>query len=279
MPELPEVESVLRSLRDSTPSLIGMTVRKVDVVRPSVVDGSDHQAVTALVGARFNTLQRHGKYLFLGLETPSGIQKWLALHLRMTGRLFLVKESTAQQRHTRLVFFLNDGWALRFDDPRAFGRVWPIPHPDEVIAGLGPDGLTVTQQTFVDRLARQRRQLKPLLLDQSFVAGLGNIYADESLFRARLHPLQAAATLGNEARERLFLAVHNVLKQAVACKGANIDGVFEAGCFPVAVYGRDGSGCPVCGTVIQKLRVGQRGTHICPSCQQLQLCDAMRGRK
>jgi formamidopyrimidine-DNA glycosylase len=195
----------------------------------------------------------------------------MVVHLRMTGRLFLVTGPVARTQHTRLVMHLRDGVTLRFDDSRAFGRVWLVADPTEVIAGLGPDALTIDETLFLQRLNHHRRLLKPLLLDQSFVSGLGNIYTDESLFRARIHPLQPTSGLTAPQQKLLYRAIHEVMHEAVACKGANIDGVFEAGCFPVAVYGRDGLPCPVCGTSIVKVRVGQRGTHLCPQCQPLNM--------
>jgi formamidopyrimidine-DNA glycosylase len=187
----------------------------------------------------------------------------------MTGRLFLVPHSSALERHTRLVLMLEKGLALRFDDPRKFGRVWLVDDPAIVIGGLGPDALLLDCADFAARLAQHRRQLKPLLLDQSCVAGIGNIYADESLFRAGLHPLAIASRLTPGEVCRLHAAVTSVLAEAVAAKGANIDGVFKAGSFVVSVYGREGAPCRVCGTAVSKIRVGQRGTHFCAQCQIL----------
>lgn len=251
---------------------MGTTIAGVTLLRPTVVGGDQTTELfrDVVVGRTFREIFRHGKYLFFRLHHLRDTKPcWMALHLRMTGRLFLVPAAAERAAHTRCIFHLDTGHALRFDDPRAFGRIWLVSHPSEVTAGLGPDALTVPEKLFLERLAGHRRQLKPLLLDQSFVAGLGNIYVDESLFRAGLHPLQPAAHLRSPEQRRLYQSVHTVLREAVSCKGANIDGVFEAGCFPVAVYGRHGLPCQVCGSTIQKLRVGQRGTHLCPSCQPL----------
>lgn len=272
MPELPEVESVRRLLADGRPSLVATSINNVEVLRANVIGGNQtvEQFRHEVEGAVFHEIFRHGKYLFFRLgHTRDTKTRWMAVHLRMTGRLFLIPGVAAKAQHTRCVFYLSDGLALRFDDPRAFGRVWLLSDPSEVTAGLGPDALTITQDLFLQRLAGHRRQLKPLLLDQSFMAGLGNIYADESLFRAGLHPVRLVATLTGPESERLYYAIHEVMLAAVACKGANIDGVFEAGCFPVAVYGRTDLPCNVCGATIEKLRVAQRGTHVCPRCQPL----------
>jgi formamidopyrimidine-DNA glycosylase len=162
---------------------------------------------------------------------------------------------------------LDLGLALRFDDPRKFGRVWVVDDPALVIGDLGPDALTVECAEFAARLAGHRRQLKPLLLDQSFVAGIGNIYADEALFRAGLHPLANSAELAATDITRLHAAVISVMEEAVAAQGANIDGVFKAGSYIVRVYGRKGAPCRLCGSAISKIRVGQRGTCFCPHCQ------------
>jgi formamidopyrimidine-DNA glycosylase len=187
----------------------------------------------------------------------------------MTGRLFLVPECDVIDRHTRLALILDHGCALRFDDPRKFGRVWLVDDPETVTRDMGPDALTVGVNEFTARLVGYRRQLKPLLLDQSFVSGIGNIYADESLFRAGLHPLMNSADFLPEETRRLHAAITSVLGEAVAAGGANIDGVFKAGSFVVHVYGREGAPCRICGTAISKIRVGQRGTHFCAHCQTI----------
>lgn len=270
MPELPEVESVLQCLTTSTPSLIGRKVHSVRILRHSVVDGDESPIIEVLTGTVCCDILRHGKYLFFRFQNAHSAKlSWLALHLRMTGRLFLVPEQLSEDRHTRFVLLLDQGLALRFDDPRAFGRVWLVDDPREVTGKLGPDALLIQRESFLSRLSGVRRQIKPLLLDQSFVAGIGNIYADETLFRARLHPLKLSSDLKTEEANRLYDALHSVITQAVRAKGANIDGVFEAGSFPVAVYGRGGKPCITCGALVVKERLGQRGTHFCPVCQLL----------
>lgn len=268
MPELPEVESVVRTLRDGTPTLVGLRIASVAIVWNGVVsDRSGAVGDGTLDGYAFTAIARHGKYLLFQLECPRKQSRVFIVHLRMTGRLFLVPQSEAIDRHTRLALLLEGGLALRFDDPRKFGRVWLLEDPTSVIGGLGPDALTVSYSDFAARVAGHRRQLKPLLLDQSCVAGIGNIYADESLFRAGLHPLASAAELTAAELRRLHTAVSAVLAEAVEAQGANIDGVFKAGRFVVSVYGREGAPCRICGTQISKIRVGQRGTHFCRHCQ------------
>lgn len=273
MPELPEVEYIARNLRDSLPSLLGRLIQKVHLVWNGVYStGSDSDSLLKLEGYRFTSVNRHGKYLVLGMKPPNdqaNVERFLVIHLRMTGRLFLVPLDQAFDLHTRLTLFLDNNVALRFDDPRKFGRVWLVDDVAGFFAGLGPDALAIGFEEFASRLAAFRRQLKPLLLDQSFLAGIGNIYADESLFRARLHPLAISSDLTPIEVRRLFDSIKSVLDEAVAANGANIDGVFKAGDFIVSVYGRNGHQCHVCGTRIIKIRVGQRGTHLCSHCQKL----------
>ncbi|MBL0226715.1 MAG: DNA-formamidopyrimidine glycosylase [Geobacteraceae bacterium] len=270
MPELPEVESVVRTLRNGTPSLIGARIRSVDPVWPGVcAHRPDDLCLEQLVGCRFDSIARRGKYLIFSLSCADSRAHFLVIHLRMTGRLFLVPDRDALQRHTRLVLYLAGGHALRFDDPRKFGRVWLTDDPGTLTGRMGPDALTVSPDEFAGRLAGYRRQVKPLLLDQSFVAGLGNIYADESLYRAGIHPRANSADLLPEDVRRLHAAVTSVLGEAVAAGGANIDGVFKAGSFVINVYGREGAPCRICGTPVSKIRLGQRGTHFCGQCQPL----------
>jgi formamidopyrimidine-DNA glycosylase len=270
MPELPEVEGVVRTLRDGKRSLIGLRIRRVEAVWPGVFTQLPHDTdLSQLEGCSFTAIGRLGKYLIFSLDSPGKQTRFLVIHLRMTGRLFLVPVSAAIERYTRLVLYLDHGQALRLDDPRKFGRAWLTDDPETVTGGMGPDALTVAADEFVARLARFRRRLKPLLLDQSFVAGIGNIYADESLHRAGLHPLALSAELSPDEAYRLHAAIRSVLDEAVAAGGANIDGVFKAGSFVCHVYGREGRPCRSCGAPILKIRVGQRGTHFCGNCQAL----------
>lgn len=270
MPELPEVESLARALRAGKPSLIGLRIRSVVPVWPGVFSQySGDDARAQLEGCCFASIGRLGKYLIFSLDCPGKQPLFLVVHLRMAGRLFLVPDSAAIERHTRLALLLDHGLALRFDDPRKFGRVWLVENPETITGGMGPDALTVDPDAFTARLTGYRRQLKPLLLDQSFVAGIGNIYADESLYRAGLHPLTNSSDLLPDDTRRLHAAIRSVLGEAVDAGGANIDGVFKAGGFVVNVYGREGNPCRICGTPISKIRVGQRGTHFCGHCQAL----------
>jgi len=269
MPELPEVESVARQCRDAIPPLLGHAIGSLELIWPGVVDGVEQERFLQIVSGRIiRSVSRHGKYLFFGLADGNDLL-FMALHLRMTG---IVRTGDAQMQpgpHTRMRIGMDSGATLFFDDPRKFGRVWLVNDPTEVINSLGPDALEICAGEFASRIRQKGRQLKPLLLDQSFVAGIGNIYADESLFQAGLHPLCNTRILDDAGIGRLYQAVVSVLQEAVHAGGANIDGVFKAGEYAVRVYGREGRPCVNCGRPIEKIRVGQRGTHFCPFCQPM----------
>lgn len=272
MPELPEVESVLRYLCDGSPSLPGSTISSARLLWPGLLVGNTTDLfISQLAGMTFSTISRHGKYLLFKLHKsgPDCKEFFLIVHLRMTGRLFLVSQAEAIVCHTRMVLLLDRGLALRFDDSRKFGKVWLVADPAEVISGLGPDALDVSYEVFKSRICNYKRQIKPLLLDQSFLAGIGNIYADESLFRAGIHPLSSSCSLLGQDLVRLHSAIRSVLAEAVALDGANIDGTFKEGGFIVSVYGRADKPCLRCGSAIVKIRVGQRGTHFCSICQPI----------
>jgi formamidopyrimidine-DNA glycosylase len=189
----------------------------------------------------------------------------------MSGDLLVEPQSAALAPHHRLALDLDDGRRLAFNDARKFGRAWLVSDPGEVINGLGPEPLdpAFTAEQLYRGLQAHRRQLKPLLLDQSFIAGLGNIYTDEALHLARLHPLAIASRLDDGQAGRLWSSIRQALEEGIRRQGASIDWVYRGGDFQnyFRVYQRSGEPCPNCGTPIQRIVVGQRGTHFCPSCQ------------
>jgi formamidopyrimidine-DNA glycosylase len=270
MPELPEVETIARNLRlgtDSSPALIGESITSGIVLWgrtlafPSVSEFSHN-----ITGQRIEAITRRGKYLVLHL-----VDTTLLFHLRMSGDL-LVEPAEAQfAPHHRLALNFMSGWRLAFSDPRKFGRAWLTPDPDMVLGQLGPEPLDqqLTANVFFGLLQQRRRQVKPLLLDQKFLAGIGNIYADEALFLARLHPLTLSDTLSLEQAAALLSGIHQVLQEGIQRNGASIDWVYRGGEFQnyFRVYQRTGEACFRCGTPIERIVVGQRGTHFCPSCQ------------
>jgi formamidopyrimidine-DNA glycosylase len=203
----------------------------------------------------------------------------LAVHLRMTGELSIVSAATPQSRHHHLTLVLDDGRELRYQDVRKFGRIWLLDLKGlaELDRSLGPEPLDprLTAEQFASKLAKHRRAVKPLLLDQTFIAGIGNIYADEALFHATINPLRPAASLTGAEATRLLDAIREILGDAIARHGTTIrsyrNGFGEAGTnqHHLRIYQRQaGDPCPVCGNPITRLVVAQRGTKLCPTCQR-----------
>lgn len=258
MPELPEVETVVRTLR---PHLAGERIVRVEILAPRAAPPGTSEA---LAGRRVQDVHRHGK--FIVIELDKGIA---AVHLRMTGRLLVGSEAA----HTRAVI-TTTGARVVFDDARQFGSIRWLSGID-AIPNVGPDALRVTQAAFIDRLAARRGAVKPALLDQSLISGLGNIYADEGLARARIHPLQGLSTMSRHTLKRLHASVTGLLEEAIAAGGSSIsdyvDARGERGRFQDRhrVYGRAGEPCVKCGAAIRRIVVAQRGTHFCPRCQRL----------
>jgi len=264
MPELPEVETYVRDLRGL---LVGRAFTGVVVTWPNSIRTPIPTLHSDLPGRRIEALTRRGKYLQFHL---SG-EMYLFLHLKMSGRLLVEPASEAPNRHVRTIFRLDNGHELRFEDARKFGRVYLVADPDEVTGHLGPEPLAddFTLQRFAALLKGRRGQLKPLLLNQTFIAGIGNIYADESCFRAGLHPRRRADTLSPAEQSRLYRAIRQSLAAGIVHRGASFDAVYRGGEFQnhFQVYGRRGEPCPRCGATIRRIVVGGRGTHFCPRCQ------------
>lgn len=267
MPELPEVETVRRTL---APVVEGRTITSVAFAWPRTAVGGARATAARLAGQRIARLERYGKYLLFRLRRD-GRDSLLIVHLRMTGNLVVNGESGA---HTRARMSLDDGTAVVFHDIRKFGRwEWAQCLPAR-LAALGPDPLAIGPDEFVARLRSRRARLKALLLDQAFLRGLGNIYADEALFRARLHPLRSAAGVGPRKARDLHAAIQEVLRSAIGAGGTSIrdyrDSRGEPGAFQrqIEVYGRVGEPCVTCGTALRRVVVAQRSTHFCPRCQR-----------
>ena len=266
MPELPEVETIVRALR---PALVGKTILSADLLWKRTLAAPSPAAFKKRIkGQQILLVSRRAKFFALQLSTFD-----LLIHLRMSGDLLVKEGAYTPAKHDRLILTLSDDLSLVFNDARKFGRVWLTADPDEVLGNLGPEPLdpSFTPQAFYERLRKRHRQLKPLLLDQSFIAGLGNIYTDEALHMARLHPLAQSDSVTPEQAEGLWRAVRAVLEEGIRSNGASIDWVYRGGEFQdhFRVYGRDGEPCPVCGTKIERMVIGQRGTHFCPNCQPL----------
>jgi formamidopyrimidine-DNA glycosylase len=273
MPELPEVETIARGLREGNggqSSVLQHQIIKVKLLWPRTLAEPQPSRLSRLLkGRRLIEIKRRGKFLVFDLE---GI--CMLIHLRMSGDLFVRVGDAPIKKHDRLVIWLEKEGVdcqLVFNDTRKFGRVWVTRRPEDALGKLGPEPLdeALTPEEFHQMLTGRKRQLKPLLLDQTFLAGLGNIYTDEALHLAKLHPLRRADTLSLVEAQCLLASIRSILNEGIARNGASIDWVYRGGEFQnhFRVYGREGQPCPVCGTPITRLVVGQRGTHLCKNCQ------------
>jgi formamidopyrimidine-DNA glycosylase len=228
-------------------------------------------------GRRVVRVRRRGKLLLIACEGG----RTLVFHLKMTGQFLFAAEGAPRDKHVRLAVRFEDGRdELRFRDVRKFGFLLCLEGEPErasaELAGLGPEPLEIGLPDFQGLLAARRGRIKSLLLDQARIAGIGNIYADETLFRARVHPETPASSLKTAAVERLYLAMRKILASAIEAGGSTLDdeGYRDAeghpGDFQFAhqVYGREGEPCPLCGTPIQMKRIGGRSSHFCPRCQE-----------
>ncbi|MCI0552993.1 MAG: bifunctional DNA-formamidopyrimidine glycosylase/DNA-(apurinic or apyrimidinic site) lyase [Anaerolineae bacterium] len=277
MPELPEVETIARKLE---PELIGKTILDADLRWPRTLAMPSVKIFKQQIkGQKIREVTRRAKFFILHLSDFS-----LLIHLRMSGDLLIRNSTIRPEKHDRLILRLlsapssaqtaaEDGGlsSLVFNDTRKFGRVWLTSTPEEVLGRLGPEPLSreFTAQWLYNALGKRHRQLKPLLLDQTFLAGLGNIYTDEALHIAKLHPLVLSDSVTVEQARDLREAVRKVLKEGIRRNGASIDWVYRGGEFQnhFRVYDRAGKSCPVCSTEIKRIIVGQRSTHYCPKCQ------------
>ena len=274
MPELPEVETTARSLR---PRLIGHRVTAVTGVDwPRMLPNtSEAELQLALGGRAVRTVERRGKYLLIGFDDD----QWLAVHRKMSGNLLLQEATRPPEPHTHLSVELDDGSRLRFVDARKFGSVYLFrsrEQLDDFLAErLGPDSLVdLDEGVLAAKLRGRKARLKPLLLDQAFLAGVGNLYADEALWEARLHPLRTADSLSAGEVRRLARAIRQVLVTGIERRGTSFstyrdaDGSAGENQAFLNVYGREGQPCPRCGRPIRRILIGQRGSHFCPHCQR-----------
>lgn len=276
MPELPEVETIVRRLREGTadsPPLPGQTIRSVDIFWDRIVQTPEPDIFQqALQGRKVLAVNRRGKYLHFPLS-----EGHLIGHLRMSGDMTVEPRVNKdglplpKTPFTQAQFNLDSPWRLVFISVRKFGRLWLVDDAQSVLGVLGPEplGPDLDPDLLYQLLHRHHRQMKPLLLDQTFIAGLGNIYTDESLFKARIHPRRASDTLSREDAEKLYTAIREVLEMGIEKFGASLDWIYRGGEFQnhFSIHRRKGEPCPICGTAIEKTSVGQRGTYFCPHCQ------------
>jgi formamidopyrimidine-DNA glycosylase len=268
MPELPEVETIKNEL---LPHVLGRTIKGVDIFwdkmvrQPSVSDFRRRVICKKITG-----LSRRGKYLFFHLS-DDGV---LVMHMKMTGSLLV---NPSDDKFSRAVFHLDNGTAVHFRDPRKFGVMWLADDESAVDAMLGPEPLDAgfTPAALAGLLRRRTAPVKPVLLDQSIIAGIGNMYADEALFEARIHPLSPAGKLSADEIKKLHRAIRHVLRKALVRKGASVRNYIRPDGSPgtahdefVVAHGV-GKECPGCGGPIERIVVRGRGTYICPRCQRL----------
>lgn len=264
MPELPEVDTVSKYLDRR---IRGKTVTSVKVNWSNMLGHlSKDKFAKKLNGQCIEKVSRRGKYIVCNLNNGER----LIFHLRMSGNIEVEKSTKPPSKYHRITIGLNNGRELRFHDTRKFGRVYYEKGAQSILSKLGPEPFdaSLTAARFFDLLQQKKRVVKSLLLDQSFIAGLGNIYVDESLWLARISPQRISNSLSAKESSTLLIAIRKTLMKALNAKGTDFgDGVAPYGVFRPRVYGREGRNCQRCGGMISKIRLGQRGTHFCGCCQ------------
>jgi formamidopyrimidine-DNA glycosylase len=277
MPELPEVETIMRRLRDGTPEsapVPGRVIESAEVHWQKIVEQPDaSQFQAALRKKTITGVQRRGKFIHFPLS-----EGHLIAHLRMSGDMRMEKRTDGNGKPLALAAFdqvvinFQSDWRMVLSSIRKFSRVWYVLDPQAVLGKLGPEplGPDLTPQKLEHMLQSRRRQIKPLLMDQTFIAGLGNIYADEILFTARVHPLRLSDSITAGEAKALYQAMQAVLTQSIEKLGASLDWMYRGGEFQnyFKVHQREGEACPNCGSPVRKITVGQRSTYFCPSCQK-----------
>ena len=274
MPELPEVETVVRTLETL---IIGKKIEDIDILYKSIVVDDEETFKKALIGQTFKAIKRRGKYIIFELDNEVFIS-----HLRMEGKYFVVDRDMPINKHIHVIFRLNNHLDLRYQDTRKFGRMELWTKDDDGykhFKKLGPEPFSddFNYQYIKDYLKNKHKPIKTILLDQSFVAGIGNIYADEILFKMRVHPSTEASKLTKKNIEDLITFTRETLALAIKAGGTTIRSYTSSlgvtGLFQLSldVHTKEGEACPICGTTIVKTVVGQRGTYYCPKCQKVKL--------
>lgn len=270
MPELPEVETYRRDL---APELQDRSVTAAQIFWPRIIAAPDVATFEReIVNEQFVQFGRRGKYLLLHLVSG----KCLIIHLRMTGEIHIHAPSVKPDKHTHALLELNDGRHLHYRDQRKFGRLWLVDEPDQVLYRLGPEPLeeTFTPDVLGQGLGNRKAAIKALLLDQAIVAGVGNIYADEALFRAGIDPRRPGGNLTDGEIASLHGEIINVLELGIKKRGSSLQNYVRLGGMKGdfqddhLVFRKTGQPCPRCGTDIERVVVAQRSTHFCPTCQQ-----------
>jgi len=284
MPELPEVETVVRSLQHAVVgrTIVGVRLKETDFIE-------DPEALERfLPGCRISRVTRRGKFVVLELErsVEAGARRFLLVHLGMTGRLVTCRPEEVVAPHTHVFLALDDGSELRYADVRRFGRIRLTTDSEmpEGLLRLGPEPLEITAAEFLRIFSGRRAMIKALLLNQKVLRGLGNIYTDEALWRARIHPRRLASNLKREELRRLRRALQGVLREAIRLRGSSVSDYVDAqgrrGEYQRChrVYQREGKRCFRCGTFIRRIIVAGRSSHFCPRCQPTPRRSGLRRR-
>ena len=278
MPELPEVETITRRLKEGdheTPSVIGQTIQSVEVTWKRIIAQPDPEEFKEiLVGKTISDARRRGKFLHFPLD-----EGHLFGHLRMSGDVRMEKrvnfagEAIPKEEYDKVILNFEGIYRMVFSNIRKFGRMWYTKDPKIILDKLGPEPLSddFTSQKLYEMLHARSRQLKPLLMDQTFIAGLGNLYTNEVLYQSKIHPLRQSNSLSREEVHRLHDGVRFVLQKGIDSMGASIDWIYKGGRFQedFNVYGKEGEPCPRCDTPIEKIQAGQRASYFCPKCQKM----------
>jgi len=277
MPELPEVETIRRDLAKT---ILGKKITEVCVNNPRVIrEPSPAAFKRSFEGAAIKNILRRGKLLILELSNG----KALAIHLRMTGQLVY----PGKVKSSRVAFHFADGRALDFNDQRLFGELRLVDDWKKLkfVQALGPEPFDLTSADFKDMLAKKKTKIKPLLMDQGFIAGIGNLYASEILFRAKINPLRPGQSLDPKEKETLYRETKEVLASAIKHGGSSVDDYVRVSGKPGdyvrfhQVYGRQGKPCFICGSPVKKITQGGRGTYFCPKCQPSPSAQSSQPRK
>ena len=273
MPELPEVETIKRDIKTN---LIGHKIERVWTDWPKQLKPSQEEFEKTVIGKKFKSVSRCAKLLIFRLDDGTH----LLMHLKLTGRLLFRSQSDSEDKFTHIILKLDRGKELRFADMRKFGWMKVLRDEgelDKLLSEFGIEPFTqdFTVENFKKILTNKKAPIKPLMMDQAVIAGVGNIYADESLWCAKIHPLRAANTLSDQETKELFECIQEALKSGIKDRGTSVDTYVDFFGLPgqheqnLKVFRKDGEPCPRCNTLIRKIRVGGRGTHFCPICQKL----------
>jgi formamidopyrimidine-DNA glycosylase len=275
MPELPEVETIVRGLRKT---VIGNKIKNVKIIFPDIVKQNLRNFKRDVTKSEIVGVRRKGKFILIDLSNG----KTILSHLGMTGNFLFVNPSNPLNKHDHLILrFHENQKELRYNDQRKFGRIKSFSTSSEEniseLKKLGPEPLNISSTEFIHLFKKRKSRIKSALLNQQIIAGLGNIYADESLFEARIRPAQRADKLSSQKLKRLHQAIQKILKKAIKAGGSSIENYYnvngEFGSFQLQhkVYGREGLPCKRCKTKIKRIKISQRSSYFCPRCQTLKV--------